>query len=71
MSSEHNPIAALISQIQQKWNDEASPLTDDIKLFRWLIKPDEMRLFEGFLKLESSEHGSIPEVLVAMLTPFQ
>lgn len=70
MSSEHNPIAALISQIQQKWNDEASPLTDDIKLFRWLIKPDEMRLFEGFLKLESSEHGSIPEVLVAMLTPF-
>lgn len=70
MSSEHNPIAALISQIQQKWNDEASPFTDEIKLFRWLIKPDEMRLFEGFLKLESNEHGSIPEVLVAMLTPF-
>lgn len=70
MSSEHNPIAALISQIQQKWNDEGSPFTDEIKLFRWLIKPDEMRLFEGFLKLESSEHGSILEILVAMLTPF-
>lgn len=70
MSSEHNPIAALINQIQQKWNDEASPFTDELKLFRWLIKPDEMRLFEGFLKLESSEHGSIPEILVAMLTPF-
>lgn len=70
MSSEHNPIAVLINQIQQKWNDEASPFTDETKLFRWLIKPDEMRLYEGFLKLESSEHGSIPEVLVAMLTLF-
>lgn len=70
MATEHNPIAVLISQIQNHWNKEASPYISQIKLFRWLIKPDEMRLFEGFLKLESSEHGSIPEVLVAMLTTF-
>ncbi|MDQ2752061.1 MAG: hypothetical protein M3R72_03465 [Bacteroidota bacterium] len=70
MLSEHNPIAELIHQIQQKWIQEAYPFPD-YKLIRWLIKPGEARLYEGFLKLESTEHGAIPEVLVAMLTPFK
>lgn len=69
MSSEHNPIAELIHQIQKKWTDEVSPFPE-IKLARWLIKPEQARLFEGFLKLESTEHGALPEILVAMLTPF-
>lgn len=70
MLSEHNPIAELIHQIQQKWIQEASPYPE-VKLVRWLIKKEEARLFEGFLKLESTEHGAIPEVLVTMLTPFK
>lgn len=69
MLSEHNPIAELVHQIQQKWIEEVSPFPT-IKLVRWLIKPDEARLYEGFLKLESTEHGSIPDIVVAMLTPF-
>jgi hypothetical protein len=69
MLSEHNPIAELVHQIQQKWVEEVSPFPK-LKLVRWLIKPDEARLYEGFLKLESTEHGAIPEMLVAMLTPF-
>lgn len=69
MLSEHNPIAELVHQIQQKWVEEVSPFPK-LKLARWLIKPDEARLYEGFLKLESTEHGAIPEILVAMLTPF-
>ncbi|MBL7703852.1 MAG: hypothetical protein JNM14_16500 [Ferruginibacter sp.] len=69
MLSEHNPIAELVHQIQQKWVDEVSPFPK-LKLTRWLINPDEARLYEGFLRLESTEHGSIPEILVAMLTPF-
>ena len=70
MLAEHNPIAELIHQIQQKWTEEASPFPH-LKLVRWLIKPQEARLFEGFLKLESTEHGAIPEVLVCMLSPFK
>ncbi|MGN6211625.1 hypothetical protein [Parafilimonas sp.] len=70
MASEHNPIAGLIHQIQQKWIDEVSPCPQ-IKIARWLIQPDQARLFEGFLKLESTEHGALPEVLVTMLTPFK
>ena len=69
MLSEHNPIAELVHQIQQKWIDEVSPFPE-LKLVRWLIKPDEARLYEGFLRLESTEHGAIPEMLVVMLTPF-
>ena len=70
MLSEHNPIAELITQIQKKWIEEASPFPE-LKFLRWLIKPEEARLYEGFLKLESTEHGAIPEVLVAMLSPFK
>lgn len=69
MLAEHNPIAELIHKIQSKWTKEASPFPH-LKLVRWLIKPEEARLYEGFLKLESTEHGAIPEVLVTMLTPF-
>jgi hypothetical protein len=70
MTSEHNPIAELIHQIQTKWKNEVSGQSE-CKLVRWLIKPEEARLYEGFLKLESTEHGSIPEVLVTMLSPFK
>lgn len=70
MLAEHNPIAELIHQIQKKWTDEASPFPE-LKLVRWLIKPEWARLFEGFLRLESTEHGAIPEVLITLLTPFQ
>lgn len=70
MLSEHNPIAELIHQIQKKWIDDASPYPQ-LKMVRWLIKPEQARLYEGFLKLESTEHGAIPEVLVAMLSPFK
>ena len=70
MLNEHNPIAELIHQIQKKWIDEVLPFPQ-VQLVRWLIKQEESRLYKGFLKLESSEHGSIPDVVVAMFTPFQ
>jgi hypothetical protein len=70
MLAEHNPIAELIHKIQTKWMKEATPFPH-LKLVRWLIKPEEARLYEGFLKLESTEHGALPEMLVTMLTPFE
>lgn len=70
MSNEHNPIAVLISKIQDKWNTEASP-NKDFRIARWIIKADQGRLFEGFLRLEGTAHGSIPEVVVTLLTPFK
>lgn len=70
MSNEHNPIALLVSQIQQKWIVEVSPY-EHINLARWIIKSDQSKLYEGFLKLESTQHGIIPDMLLVFLTPFQ
>src|SRR5687768_9810220 len=69
MPAGHNPIAELVHQTQKKWMDEVSP-HPQFTLVRWLIKPAEARLFEGFLKLESTEHGALPEVLITMLSSF-
>ena len=69
MNTEHNPIAVLVSKVQRKWNEEVHP-SNDYKLVRWIIRSEQARLYEGFLKLESSSHGSIPEVFVVLLTPF-
>lgn len=70
MLAEHNPIAELVHKIQMKWIREASPFPQ-LKLVRWLIRPEEARLYEGFLKLESTEHGALSEMVVTMLTPFE
>ncbi len=70
MTNEHNPIAQLVNKIQQKWIEEISP-HPHIKLVRWLIKPDQAELYEGFLKLESSIHGSINEVPIVLLSHFE
>ncbi|WMJ71880.1 hypothetical protein RCC89_01650 [Cytophagaceae bacterium ABcell3] len=70
MNNEHNPIALKINKIQNKWIAEASPLKE-CKLVRWLLKDDQPRLFEGFLRLEASASGALPEVVVTMLMPFE
>jgi len=70
MINEHNPIAQLVTKIQQKWMEEVSP-HPCIKLVRWLIKPSQAELYAGFLKLESSPHGKIPEVPVVLLSHFK
>src|SRR6185295_5733161 len=70
MNTEHNPIAVLVSKIQQKWMQEVHPFKE-LKLVRWIIRSEQARLYEGFLKLESSPHGSVPEVFVVLLTPFE
>lgn len=69
MSSEHNPIAQLISQLQYKWNSDVTPYPN-LKLVRWLIIPEQARLYEGFLKLESTPHGSLPDMVIVLLTQF-
>lgn len=70
MTNEHNPIAQLITKIQQKWAQEVTPFPE-LKLIRLLIDEDESQLYEGFLKLESSNQGKLPELFVALLTPFR
>jgi hypothetical protein len=68
--NEHNPIAQLVNNIQRTWLEKASG-KPALKLVRMVIKPEESRVYEGFVKLESSAHGSLPEVFVTHLTDFE
>ncbi|OAB78732.1 hypothetical protein [Cochleicola gelatinilyticus] len=70
MSNEHNPIAQLVSQIQHAWNREVTP-NDHFQVVRWLIKPEQARIYQGFLKLESTAHGSLPDMTFVLLSHFE
>ncbi|WP_149274986.1 hypothetical protein [Pareuzebyella sediminis] len=70
MSDEHNPIAQLIAQLQQKWIKEVSP-HDHINLVRWLVRPEHAKLYTGFLQVESSNTGRLPEMVLVLLTIFK
>ena len=68
--NEHNPIAQLVAKIQQCWMKEVNPFPE-LALVRWLIEPHEAKLYEGFVHLESTPHGVIPEIFIVLLCPFQ
>lgn len=68
--NEHNPIAQLVNQIQREWKTKTAG-KPSARFVRFIIKPEEARVYEGFCKLESSEHGSLPEVFVTQLTDFE
>lgn len=68
--NEHNPIAQLVLKIQQAWMEKVSG-NPNLHFVRALIKPEESRVYEGFCKLESSQHGRLPEVFVTQLTGFE
>jgi len=70
MSNEHNPVAELVAKIQQKWIAEVSPYPH-LQWIRWIIQPSQARLYEGFLRLESTANGLIPDIPIVMLTPFE
>jgi hypothetical protein len=69
MDSRHNPIARIVEELQQQWYDAVTE-NKDCKIVRWLIKPEEASVIDGFYRLESSQYGSLPEFFVVMLTPF-
>ncbi len=64
----HNPIALAISLLQDKW--QAATNDQDYRLIRWLIEKDDTAVFNGFLKLESTVHGSLEETFIVLFTPF-
>jgi hypothetical protein len=69
MDREHNPVARIIEGLQGQWYDAVTE-NGNCKIIRWLIKPEEASVIEGFYRLESSRYGSLPEFFVVMLTPF-
>lgn len=67
--NDHNPIARELDKIYAHWL-QTVPARTHISLIRFLIRPEEARIYEGFLKLESSAHGRLPEIFVTQLSSF-
>lgn len=67
--NEHNPIAQELIKIHAQWL-QSVPARTHTSLIRFLIRPEEARIYEGFLKLESSPHGRLSEIFVTQLTSF-
>jgi hypothetical protein len=64
----HNAIALAISSLQTKWQEATDK--QNFQLVRWLIEKSDTDIFNGFLRLESTAHGSLEETFLILFTPF-
>lgn len=64
----HNPITLAIASLQEKWQTETSD--NDYQLIRWLIKKEDLKIFNGFLHVEATSQGALEETFLILFTPF-
>lgn len=67
MHQQHNPIAQRIDTMCRLYTEKVEA---DTVLIRWLLEPEESRMYEGFCRLEASPHGSLDDVFLFFYTPF-
>ncbi|HEX6427655.1 MAG TPA: hypothetical protein VF008_08225, partial [Niastella sp.] len=65
--NEHNPITVRIDEMVQVWKKNVQPQHN---LIRWMLKPEDHRMYEGFCRLEASPHGKLDNLFVFFYTPF-
>lgn len=70
MTHFHNPIAQRIEYLRQYWTEQRSR-APQARLVRWLIDEADEPLLKGFFQLEASEHGTVEETIITLLTPFE
>jgi len=64
--NEHNPITVRIDEMVQVWKKNVQP---QHRLIRWMLKPEEHRMYEGFCRLEASPHGKLDNLFIFFYTP--
>ena len=65
--NEHNPITVRLDEMVKVWKNNVQP---HHTLIRWLLKPEDSRMYEGFCRLEASAHGKLDNLFVFFYTPF-
>jgi hypothetical protein len=65
--NEHNPITVRLDEMVNVWNKNVRP---QHSLIRWMLKPEDHRMYEGFCRLEASPHGKLDNLFVFFYTPF-
>jgi len=64
----HNPIMQRLNAMARQWQQEVRPRH---RLIRWMLRPEDHRMYEGFCRLEASQHGSLNNLFVFFYTPFR
>ena len=65
--NEHNPITVRLDEMVQVWKKN---VRSQHRLIRWMLKPEDHRMYEGFCRLEASPHGKLDNLFVFFYTPF-
>src|SRR6201991_264370 len=65
--NEHNPITIRLDEMVNVWNKHVRP---HHSLIRWMLKPEDHRMYEGFCRFEASPHGKLDNLFVFFYTPF-
>ena len=65
--NEHNPITMRLDEMANVWKKNVRP---HHRLIRWMLRPEESRMYEGFCRLEASPHGKLDNLFVFFYTPF-
>jgi hypothetical protein len=57
-----------LGEMARRWQQEVQPRH---RLVRWMLRPEDHRMYEGFCRLEASQHGSLDNLFLFFYTPFQ
>lgn len=63
----HNPVMQRLGEMAGRWRQEVSPRH---RLIRWMLRPEDSRMYEGFCRLEASPHGSLDNLFLFFYTSF-
>src|SRR5690349_13804478 len=64
----HNPVMQRLGEMDRLWQQRVEP---EHRLVRWVLKPEESRMYEGFCRLEASSRGALDNLFVFFYTPLQ
>src|ERR1700761_848098 len=67
MINQHNPVMQRLGEMAGRWQKEIRP---QHRLIRWMLRPEDSRMYEGFCRLEASPHGHLDSLFVFFYTPF-
>lgn len=63
--NEHNPITMRLEEMANVWKQNVQP---HHTLVRWMLKPEENRMYEGFCRVEASPHGRLDNLFLFFYT---
>jgi hypothetical protein len=64
-----NAIEERVEELTTQWSDFAED--PEARMLRWLIEPDEARMIDVFVQVESDEAGETPDLFVRFTAPFE